>query len=123
MTWLLVLAMTVVVGAHEPFRLAFQWDSVEPIWPNEEVREEALLRKEYVPENNVMTGIKVWKGKIYVTLPRWKSGVPVTLGYISAKAENGVTAPKIAAFPTWKMQRIGRCRSFQFVQVLSSASR
>jgi len=59
--------------------------------------------------------VKFWKDKMYLTLPRWKDGVPVTLGVTSAKPINGETAPKLEAFPSWTMQKLGDCAAFQLV--------
>eukprot|EP00466_Bigelowiella_natans_P010836 jgi/Bigna1/137628/aug1.40_g12336 len=37
----------------------------------------------YTVENNVITGLKAYKNKLYVTVPRWKRGVPSTLNVVA----------------------------------------
>ena len=101
---------------HEPFQVVFQWNTIDVIWPSEEKQNYAIEHGDYIPANNFIAGIKFWKGKMYLTVPRWKNGVPVTLGVTSATVVNGNTAPKLEAFPNWDMQEIGDCNAFQLVQ-------
>ena len=37
----------------------------------------------YVPHKNCPAGVKYYKSNIFVTVPRWKSGVPSTLNLVS----------------------------------------
>lgn len=101
---------------HEPFQVVFQWNTIDVIWPSEEKQNYATEHGDYIPANNFIAGVKFWKGKMYLTVPRWKSGVPVTLGVTSATVVNGNTAPKLEAFPNWDMQEVGDCNAFQLVQ-------
>ena len=110
---LLLITMTT---CHEPFQVVFQWNTIDVIWPSEEKQNYAIEHGDYIPANNFIAGIKFWKGKMYLTVPRWKNGVPVTLGVTSATVVNGNTAPKLEAFPNWDMQEIGDCNAFQLVQ-------
>ncbi|XP_043785343.1 protein yellow-like [Apis laboriosa] len=112
----LLLTLVAVAKCHEPFRVVFQWNTIDVMWPSEENKEYAISHGDYVPANNFIAGIKFWKGKMYLTIPRWKDGVPVTLGVTSAKPVNYITAPKLEAFPNWEMQKIGDCSAFQMVQ-------
>ncbi|XP_006611041.1 protein yellow-like [Apis dorsata] len=112
----LLLTLVAVAKCHEPFRVVFQWNTIDVMWPSEENKEYAISHGDYVPANNFIAGIKFWKGKMYLTIPRWKDGVPVTLGVTSAKPVNYITAPKLEAFPSWEMQKIGDCSAFQMVQ-------
>ncbi|XP_076656180.1 dopaminechrome tautomerase [Halictus rubicundus] len=115
LTFLLMVLVTVTL-CHEPFQVIFQWNTIDVVWPNEEERQYAVAHDEYIPANNFIAGIKFWKGKMYLTIPRWKDGVPVTLGVTSATPVNKMTAPPLEAFPSWEMQKIGDCSAFQFVQ-------
>lgn len=111
-----LLLLVTMTTCHEPFQVVFQWNTIDVIWPSEEKQNYATEHGDYIPANNFIAGIKFWKGKMYLTVPRWKSGVPVTLGVTSATVVNGNTAPKLEAFPNWDMQEIGDCKAFQLVQ-------
>ncbi|XP_012152591.1 dopaminechrome tautomerase [Megachile rotundata] len=113
---LVLLILVVATTCHEPFQVIFQWNTIEVVWPTEEERQFALDHNDYVQANNFIAGIKFWKGKMYLTVPRWKNGVPVTLGVTSATPVNRVTNPKLEAFPNWEMQKIDDCSALQFVQ-------
>lgn len=110
---LLSLIVTVALG-FEPFHVIFEWRSIDFEWPSEEERQYAGKHGDYIAANNFVTSVKFWKDKMYLTLPRWKDGVPVTLGVTSAEPVNS-TAPKLEAFPNWSMQKLGDCWAFQLV--------
>lgn len=111
-----LLIFITVTRCHDPFQVIFQWNTIDVMWPTEEEQQFAINHGEYIPANNFIAGIKFWKGKMYLTVPRWKEGVPVTLGVTSATPVNQVTAPKLEAFPSWEMQKVGDCSAFQMVQ-------
>lgn len=111
-----LLLLVTMTTCHEPFQVVFQWNTIDVIWPSEEKQNYATEHGDYIPANNFIAGVKFWKGKMYLTVPRWKNGVPVTLGVTSATPVNGNTAPKLEAFPNWDMQEIGDCNAFQLVQ-------
>ncbi|XP_068983839.1 dopaminechrome tautomerase-like [Bombus flavifrons] len=111
-----LLLLVTMTTCHEPFQVVFQWNTIDVIWPSEEKQNYATEHGDYIPANNFIAGIKFWKGKMYLTVPRWKNGVPVTLGVTSATVVNGNTAPKLEAFPNWDMQEVGDCNAFQLVQ-------
>ena len=67
----------------------------------------------YVPHNNVLAGIKIYKNTTYVTVPRWKHGVPSTLNKVVWHTGHD---PRLQPFPSWKMQELGNCDSLQYVQ-------
>lgn len=116
MRHLALLALLAVANCQESFKVIFQWNTIDVVWPSEEAREAALQKHQYIAANNPIAGIKLWKGRLYLTVPRWKEGVPVTLGVISATPQNRNHAPKLEAFPSWAMQKVGDCSAFQFVQ-------
>lgn len=111
-----LLLLVTMTTCHEPFQVVFQWNTIDVIWPSEEKQNYATEHGDYIPANNFIAGVKFWKGKMYLTVPRWKNGVPVTLGVTSATVVNSNTAPKLEAFPNWDMQEVGDCNAFQLVQ-------
>ncbi|XP_076160610.1 dopaminechrome tautomerase [Ptiloglossa arizonensis] len=115
-TLTVLLLLVTVTTCHPPFKVIFRWYSVDVMWPSDEVRQYAINHGDYIPANNYLACVKFWKTRMYLTVPRWKEGVPVTLGTTFAVAVNRQTAPKLEAFPSWDMQKIDDCRAFQFVQ-------
>lgn len=101
---------------HEPFVVNFQWNYINYTWPNEETYLKAEKDQSYVERNNVISGVKFWRDTMYLTIPRWRTGVPVTLASTPAVARNGQTAPRLEPYPSWDMQRLGDCEALQFVQ-------
>ncbi|XP_020281980.1 protein yellow-like [Pseudomyrmex gracilis] len=110
-----LLLLAVAVLSHEPFKVIFEWKSIDFEWLSDEVRQFAVLRGDYIPASNFITTVKFWKDKMYLTLPRWNDGVPVTLAVTSATPVNNVTAPKLEPYPDWNMQKLGDCSAFQLV--------
>uniref|UniRef100_A0A6V7KAB5 Uncharacterized protein n=1 Tax=Bracon brevicornis TaxID=1563983 RepID=A0A6V7KAB5_9HYME len=94
----------------------YHWQIVDVHWPSENAKSEAISANRYIAKNNVLAGIKVWKNQMFLTVPRWKAGVPVTLGVVPLTAVGNNTSPKLKAYPSWEMQEIGNCKAFQFVQ-------
>jgi sugar lactone lactonase YvrE len=85
-----------VTPATPASTLLAQWTVIDYAWPNADARFQAIGSGAYQPENNAMTGIKAFKGEIFVTIPRWRPGVPSTLN----KVVNGTLVP----YPSWEMQ-------------------
>nr|CAD7429444.1 unnamed protein product [Timema monikensis] len=61
----------------------------------------------YIPENNVFTGLEVGWGRVFLTLPRLRSGVAATLATIPRADLQGQTgtAPTLQAYPNWQWHR------------------
>ncbi|XP_052775804.1 protein yellow-like [Mya arenaria] len=87
----------------------YELPNVQYDWPNTSEKARAIRNGEYIVENNIITGIKVHMDTIYVTVPRWRPGVPSTLNVLG---EDGVLRP----FPSWAMNTLGDCGSLQYVQ-------
>lgn len=113
---MLLLSLLVAVAlCHEPFQVIFEWKTIDFKWLSDEDQEYANTYSEYLPANNFLTTAKFWKDRVYLALPRWRDGVPVTLAVTSARPMNGETAPKLEAYPNWEMQKLGDCSAFQLV--------
>lgn len=46
-------------------------------------------------ENNIPMGANIWKGKLFITVPRRRLGVPSTLNYIALKTSTKHNVPLI----------------------------
>lgn len=81
----LSVALAVViagVSANPALKEAFHWKQLDFEYPDEASRKAALASGEFVVENNLPLGVEAWKNKLFVTVPRWKSGIPASLTYI-----------------------------------------
>ncbi|KAJ8664473.1 hypothetical protein QAD02_006135 [Eretmocerus hayati] len=101
---------------HEPFIVQFEWNYINYTWPSEEAYTKAEKDGGYIERNNVISGIKHWKGRMYLTIPRWRDGVPVTLASTPSHPVDGITAPKLEPYPNWDMQKLDDCSALQNVQ-------
>lgn len=112
----LLLGLVSIASAVDQFHETFQWKTIDIIWPSEEIRTRVYDRNEFIPANNAIAGVKFWKGKMYLTIPRWKEGVPVTLASTWSHPVNRSYSPSLSPYPNWDMQTVGDCKAFQFIQ-------
>jgi len=103
-TWLLGVALLFGLAAGEnKMKEVFSWKNVDFDFPSAEVRQEAIGRKEFIQENNLPLGIEVWGDKVFVTVPRWKNGVPSTLNYVR---RDGHSTQNLIPYPDWETNNI-----------------
>lgn len=97
--------------------IVYQWNIVEYEWPNETYKQQEIANGNYLPRNSAINGIKLYKGKVYVTVPRLKPGVPSSLNVIidAPPGHNG-SSRILRPFPNWEMQKLGDCNALQRVQ-------
>ncbi|XP_052755793.1 LOW QUALITY PROTEIN: L-dopachrome tautomerase yellow-f-like [Galleria mellonella] len=75
----------------------FQWKVIDFTWANQS-RKAAIDSGLYVAENNMPTGLARRREKVFVTIPRWKRGVPSSLNYIYV---NGSQQQPLNPYPSW----------------------
>ncbi|CAG9773859.1 unnamed protein product [Ceutorhynchus assimilis] len=101
--------------AHAKFKVIREWNYVNFTWQNPEVYRDNLEQQTYIPENNIIAGLKYFQGYYYITVPRMKPGVPATLTRILAEQDKD-TSPLLEPFPSWEMNTLNDCDSLQNVQ-------
>lgn len=92
---------------NEKFQFAYQWQYINFTWPSNEKYQEAISSVTYIPGNNVILGVKYYKGKLYLALPKIKPGSPVTVAYISEDVNSN--NPLLTPFPDWKTNLNNNC--------------
>ncbi|XP_072942429.1 L-dopachrome tautomerase yellow-f-like [Epargyreus clarus] len=75
----------------------FQWKTLDFAWEGQ-ARDSAIKSGAYIPENNMPAGIARWKDRLFITIPRWKKGVPASLNYIYL---NSTHSPLLNPYPSW----------------------
>ncbi|XP_064597810.1 protein yellow-like [Liolophura sinensis] len=99
-------------GTAHRAEVVYEWVSLDYDWPTTRMKSDYISSGKFVKENNIITGVKVYKGEVYVSVPRMREGVPSSLNKVVLKKGKPVLQP----FPDWKSQTIGDCNSLQFVQ-------
>ncbi|CAL8145841.1 unnamed protein product [Orchesella dallaii] len=99
-----------------PHEVLFSWKQIDYKFPNSNIKEKFLLEGEYIPENNVITGIKVHQNRIFLTVPRWREGVPSTLNFVDFNVTQEPSNSPLIPYPSWEFQELGNCTAIQYVQ-------
>lgn len=88
-----------------PFRTVYAWKQLDYDFPSEYERRRAIERREFIQENNLPLGIEVYKDKLFVTMPKWKKGIPATLAVLPRVPKE--ISPKLVPFPNWEYHTTG----------------
>ncbi|XP_076654785.1 protein yellow-like [Halictus rubicundus] len=91
-----------------PLLERFFWKTLDFAYPDEASRQMAMMRGDFVPENALPVGIEIWRNKLFVTVPRWRNGIPATLNYISLDTNRG-GSPRLTPYPNWAQNKAGAC--------------
>ncbi|XP_014486921.1 PREDICTED: protein yellow-like [Dinoponera quadriceps] len=91
-----------------PLLERFAWQKLDFSYPDERSRQLAIASGEFVPENALPVGIEIWRNKVFVTIPRWRDGIPATLNYISLDT-NQSGSPRLTPYPNWIQNKAGVC--------------
>ncbi|CAO1438219.1 unnamed protein product [Diamesa tonsa] len=101
MKFLLVSCVVLICGLGvESKKLdeKYSWKELEFSWPSEAAKQEAITSGKYVQKNNLPLGVEVWKNKVFLTVPRWKTGVASSLNYFTVTDEK---SPVLTPYPDW----------------------
>ncbi|KAH9641909.1 hypothetical protein HF086_011659 [Spodoptera exigua] len=110
-TKLLVL-LAVVSSATAAVKLQemFSWNVMDWNYPDPYSRQQAIQSGALVQENALPVGIERWRNKLFVSVPRWKAGIPATLNYIPLDAPYD-PSPKLNPYPSFAGNELGNCQS------------
>lgn len=84
---------------RNPFEIIYQWQILDFQYPSNAQRERAIISGDFVPENNLPLGVDSSGDRLFVTLPRWKNGVPASLVWLPLPAV--YTNPPLTPYPSW----------------------
>lgn len=101
-TLLLLLAVD-RIKAMDNMKVAFEWKSVDYDFASDDERKAAMQSGEFNASNNIPLGLEVYKDRIFITVPRWSTGVPSSLNYI--KLDDNKDSPKLHPYPNWAAHR------------------
>ncbi|CAH1979422.1 unnamed protein product [Acanthoscelides obtectus] len=90
-----------------PFKIWYYWNQIDFAYLSPEDREKAILYGDFIPENNLPLGLEVWKDRLFVTMPKWKTGVPASLTVIPKVPRE--PSPKLVPYPSWRWHQTGTC--------------
>lgn len=111
-----LIACTTSVFCSE-LEIFAKFSSLNYTWDKNHTYSDYLVNKQYIVENCLLAGINVGRnGDIYVTVPRWKNGVPGTLNKLES-TDSGEYL--LNPFPSWDMQREGVDGDLQNVQSMT----
>ncbi|KAJ9577612.1 hypothetical protein L9F63_005799 [Diploptera punctata] len=91
--------------------LTFTLNGANVEWPNSFIKNIFTSSDRYTPKNILATRIQIYRDEAFVLTPRYKPGVPFTLGKFSLKNKN--CHPTIAPYPCWDLQEEGNCQAIQ----------
>lgn len=78
----LLVSISVLVVCNDNLRVAYEWREIDFEYRSASDRNEAIESKAFVPANVIPVGLEVYQTRLFITLPRWKQGVPASLAYI-----------------------------------------
>ncbi|XP_051161772.1 protein yellow-like isoform X2 [Leptopilina boulardi] len=93
--------------------LEYFWKTVDFEYESDEARNRARFEGSYIPENNLPLGLEVWEDRVFITLPKWKSGIPVTLTTVPRYSTT--KSPKLKPYPNWEWNNAGNCEGLTSV--------
>ncbi|XP_062121020.1 protein yellow [Drosophila sulfurigaster albostrigata] len=101
--WALAAALVLCVGlvaGKDNLRVAYGWREMDFKYDSPEQRWSAIEKGAFKPANVLPFGLEIHRNRMFVTLPRWREGVPASLAYFDLN-DNSTTMPVLTPFPSW----------------------
>ncbi|XP_076248993.1 yellow-h [Calliopsis andreniformis] len=93
--------------------LVYAWSTVDFTYNSIEARDSAIYDGEYIAENNLPLGLEIWRDKVFITLPKWRDGIPATLATVPKHSKT--KSPKLSPYPDWGWHQSGNCEGLTSV--------
>lgn len=77
-----VLLCVGVAVAKDNLHVAYEWREMDFQYDSPDQRWSAIERGAFKPANVIPFGLEVYRQRLFVTLPRWRDGVPASLAYL-----------------------------------------
>ncbi|XP_028164773.1 protein yellow [Ostrinia furnacalis] len=103
---LVLLQLVYITTCMDQLHIVYEWKQLDYQFTTPEARQQALDSKAFIPENNIPMGLEVFEDRLFITVPRWRTGVPSSLNYVNLK-DNSTTAPKLIPYPSWAAHSTG----------------
>lgn len=83
----MLLLWALAARGNDNLRVAYEWREMDFKYASPDQRWSAIERGEFKPANVIPFGLEVAGHRLFVTLPRWRAGVPASLGYLDLNGE------------------------------------
>ncbi|XP_016938824.2 protein yellow [Drosophila suzukii] len=108
--WILVTLIALATPSWAAYKLQerYNWNQLDFAFPNARLKEQALASGDYIPQNGLPVGVEHFGNRLFVTVPRWRDGIPATLTYINM--DRSLTgSPELIPYPDWRSNTAGDC--------------
>ncbi|XP_060663909.1 protein yellow [Drosophila nasuta] len=104
---LLLLGVSLTQAAYK-LQERYSWNQLDFAFPSERLKEQAIATGDYIPQNALPVGVEHFGNRLFVTVPRWRDGIPATLTYINM--DHSLTgSPELIPYPDWRSNTAGDC--------------
>ncbi|KAJ8942947.1 hypothetical protein NQ314_009860 [Rhamnusium bicolor] len=110
---LLFIAVAIVYVKAQNSCDLIEWTGGQFDWPNSAIKSIYRSSGRYIPKNIIATRAQIFKDEVFLALPRYKPGVPVTLARVGLR-QRGCEAV-LEPFPCWASQEEGDPNALQSV--------
>ncbi|XP_011214781.3 protein yellow [Bactrocera dorsalis] len=106
----LATLLCLIAHAQATYKLQerYSWTELDFAFPNPGLKRQALASGDYIPQNALPVGMEHWGNRLFVTVPRWRDGIPATLTYINMD-HTPAGSPELIPYPDWHSNTAGDC--------------
>ncbi|KAM8717110.1 hypothetical protein ACLKA7_003908 [Drosophila subpalustris] len=103
--WALALAAALMlsvglVAGKDNLRVAYEWREMDFKYDSPDQRWSAIESGAFKPANAIPFGLEIYRHRLFITLPRWRDGVPASLAYLDLN-DTSTKMPALTPFPSW----------------------